>query len=220
MTLARVRRVKVLALPTASLIIIFAIAAFAVVRSPSDASVRRTGGARGRGRAQSLSSTGTRQDSARAASTNASRTGSGPSGPILRAELPRAGRIADAQRAGQPAGVQVATAQALGVPVSFTNDLGIRFVLVPAGTFLMGSPKEEAGRGSDEDQHVVTFTTCLYVATTEVTNAQFREFRSDHRSLQCGRAGASPGRRRTQELAVRRQRAGRSQRCNALHAGR
>ena len=34
---------------------------------------------------------------------------------------------------------QVAAAEKLGVPVALENSVGIRFVLIPAGTFLMGS---------------------------------------------------------------------------------
>ena len=37
---------------------------------------------------------------------------------------------------------QIAEAKKHGVPVAFENDLGMRFVLIPAGTFLMGSPEE------------------------------------------------------------------------------
>ena len=37
-------------------------------------------------------------------------------------------------------------AERLVVPVKFENDLGMRFVLIPAGKFLMGSPKDEEGR--------------------------------------------------------------------------
>ncbi len=38
---------------------------------------------------------------------------------------------------------QIAEAKKHGVPVAFENDLGMRFVLIPAGTFLMGSPEDD-----------------------------------------------------------------------------
>ena len=46
---------------------------------------------------------------------------------------------------------QIAEAKKHGVPVAFENDLGMRFVLIPAGTFLMGSPEDEEGRGRRRD---------------------------------------------------------------------
>ena len=33
---------------------------------------------------------------------------------------------------------QIAEAKKHGVPVAFENDIGMRFVLIPAGTFLIG----------------------------------------------------------------------------------
>jgi formylglycine-generating enzyme required for sulfatase activity len=58
----------------------------------------------------------------------------------------------------------------------------MRFVLIPAGTFTMGSPPTEKGRSADEVPHEVTLTRAWYLQTTEVTNAQFRRFRPTHDS--------------------------------------
>ncbi|MFW6163057.1 MAG: SUMF1/EgtB/PvdO family nonheme iron enzyme [Planctomycetota bacterium] len=53
------------------------------------------------------------------------------------------------------------------------DDVVIRFVLVPAGTFTMGSPKDEPGRGRFEGpQHKVTLAKPFYLSATEVTQAQ------------------------------------------------
>jgi len=49
------------------------------------------------------------------------------------------------------------------------------FVLIPAGTFTMGSPESEYDRDSDETQHTVTLTTPFHVSATEVTNQQYAE---------------------------------------------
>jgi formylglycine-generating enzyme required for sulfatase activity len=49
------------------------------------------------------------------------------------------------------------------------------WVEVPAGTFRMGSPPEEAGRAGDEPQHSVTLTRAFAIQTTEVTRGQFAE---------------------------------------------
>jgi formylglycine-generating enzyme required for sulfatase activity len=54
------------------------------------------------------------------------------------------------------------------------NSLGMEFVLIPAGMFIMGSPLEEAYRGLSEVQHPVTITRPFYMQTTEVTVDQWR----------------------------------------------
>ena len=57
---------------------------------------------------------------------------------------------------------------------TYTNSLGQTFNLLPAGTFTMGSPSDEAGRDSDEGpQHQVTLTQSFYMQTTEVTQSQW-----------------------------------------------
>lgn len=53
------------------------------------------------------------------------------------------------------------------------NSLGMEFVLIPAGTFIMGSPTNEARRYKSEDQHQVTITKSFYMQTTEVTLSQW-----------------------------------------------
>ena len=55
-----------------------------------------------------------------------------------------------------------------------SNSLGMTFRLIPAGTFVMGSPTDELGRDSDETQYTVTLTRAYYVQTTEVTQGQWQ----------------------------------------------
>jgi formylglycine-generating enzyme required for sulfatase activity len=57
------------------------------------------------------------------------------------------------------------------------NSLGMEFVLIPAGEFIMGSPESEPSRdpGASEIQHKVTLTRPFYMQTTEVTLAQWRQ---------------------------------------------
>lgn len=55
-----------------------------------------------------------------------------------------------------------------------TNSLGMKLVLVPAGSFLMGSPPHEAGRGPDENQVQVTISRPFLIGQTEVTQDQWR----------------------------------------------
>lgn len=54
-----------------------------------------------------------------------------------------------------------------------TNSLGMKFVLIPPGTFIMGSPKEELGHDYTEEQHKVTITKGFYLQATEVTQGQW-----------------------------------------------
>ncbi|CAN2050608.1 formylglycine-generating enzyme [Candidatus Magnetomoraceae bacterium gMMP-1] len=59
---------------------------------------------------------------------------------------------------------------------------GMDFVWIPKGCFKMGSPESEKGRGSDEGP---VYEVCLdgfWMGKYEVTNAQYRKFKSNHNS--------------------------------------
>ncbi|MDX1964200.1 MAG: SUMF1/EgtB/PvdO family nonheme iron enzyme [Pirellulales bacterium] len=58
----------------------------------------------------------------------------------------------------------------------FTNSIGMKFALIPAGEFLMGSPKTEEGRDDGETQHRVKITKPFYLGAYEVTRGQFAKF--------------------------------------------
>ncbi len=60
-------------------------------------------------------------------------------------------------------------------PKAMTNTLGMQFVLIPPGSFLMGSPKEEKERKGDETQHKVKLTKGFYLGTCPVTQEQWKE---------------------------------------------
>jgi formylglycine-generating enzyme required for sulfatase activity len=77
---------------------------------------------------------------------------------------------------------QIACAKRHQVAVAFENDLGMRFVLIPEGTFWMGSPEGEKGRYKGETRHRVTLTRPFYLGVTEVTNGQYRRWKRDHDS--------------------------------------
>ncbi len=49
-----------------------------------------------------------------------------------------------------------------------------RLCKVPKGSFMMGSPATESGRGTDETQHMVTLTTDVWMADSEVTQKQWQ----------------------------------------------
>ena len=54
------------------------------------------------------------------------------------------------------------------------NSIGMKFVLIPKGTFLMGSPPDEEGREDDEPQHEVTITRDFHLGVYEVTQSQYK----------------------------------------------
>jgi formylglycine-generating enzyme required for sulfatase activity len=55
-----------------------------------------------------------------------------------------------------------------------TNSIGMKFVSIAAGSFQMGSPSSEKGHQSDETQHRVKLSKSFLMATTEVTQKQWR----------------------------------------------
>ena len=72
---------------------------------------------------------------------------------------------------------QEAWAKHLGVPVEYTNSLGMKFRLIPPGEFLMGSADNEAGASLNEKpQHQVRLTRPMLMGLHEVTVGQFRNF--------------------------------------------
>src|SRR5262245_29442913 len=81
---------------------------------------------------------------------------------------------------------------AVALPETVRNSIGITLALIPAGTFLMGSPQEEQRRSKDEDQHEVEITKPFYLAVFPVTQGQFRRvkgynpsfFSSDGRGME------------------------------------
>ncbi len=58
---------------------------------------------------------------------------------------------------------------------AWRSPLGIDFVWVPAGTFVMGSPEGEAGRFDDERQRAVTISQGFWLGKYEVTQGEWEE---------------------------------------------
>lgn len=54
------------------------------------------------------------------------------------------------------------------------NGTKFDFAWCPPGTFMMGSPDYESGRGDDEVRHQVTLTKGFWIGTTEVTQGQWK----------------------------------------------
>lgn len=58
---------------------------------------------------------------------------------------------------------------------TITNTIGMNFVIIPAGTFMMGSPDNDRTSYDDEKpQHQVTISGSFYMQTTEVTQGQWK----------------------------------------------
>jgi hypothetical protein len=57
----------------------------------------------------------------------------------------------------------------------FTNRLDMKFVLIPSGSFVMGSPPDEKGRYDNEKRHNVTISKPFYMQTTQVTQGQWKK---------------------------------------------
>lgn len=55
------------------------------------------------------------------------------------------------------------------------NLIGMEFVLIPKGTFLMGTPENETEREDDETLHQVTISRLFYLQATPVTQKQWEE---------------------------------------------
>src|SRR5271155_5744887 len=92
--------------------------------------------------------------------------------------------------------VSLVVALASGVPIhaqakkepskDFTNSIGMKFVWIPPGSFLMGSPKEEKERqpfGTDETQHKVTLAKGFYLCIHLVTQEQWQEVMGNNPSF-------------------------------------
>ena len=93
----------------------------------------------------------------------------------------------DAEQAKQH---QAAWAKYLGVPVEYTNSLGMKFRLIPPGEFTMGSTAEEIAAAlkevgedkhwqecikSESPQHKVILTQPIYLGVNEVTQAEYEK---------------------------------------------
>jgi formylglycine-generating enzyme required for sulfatase activity len=76
--------------------------------------------------------------------------------------------------AGTPA-IAGLTSSPLGLATFTSPTLGAKFVLIPAGTFMMGSPASEMQRNDDEKQYQVTISRPFYMQITEVTRAQWKK---------------------------------------------
>ncbi len=76
-----------------------------------------------------------------------------------------------------------------GLPERITAPDGTVMVLLRPGAFTMGASRREPGQRANERLHPVKLVRPYYLATTEVTNEQFRRFRANHDSGRYGSIG-------------------------------
>jgi formylglycine-generating enzyme required for sulfatase activity len=76
--------------------------------------------------------------------------------------------------------------EAAETPPVIRTGQGQEMILIRGGRFRMGAPRREPGRRSNETQYDVELTRPYYLATEEVSNREFREFRPGHRSGTAG----------------------------------
>ena len=74
---------------------------------------------------------------------------------------------------------ELATYKAGGRRVWTVDGIDYAFRWCPPGTFMMGSPSNEAGRDNDEKQHEVTLTHGFWMLETEVTQAMWQSVMGD-----------------------------------------
>lgn len=86
--------------------------------------------------------------------------------------IPTGGGAQTAEQAA-PAVVESATPPEGGEPLILA-DLGLELLPIPAGTFTMGSPANESGRGSDEGPPTQVTLREFWLGKTEVTQAQWQ----------------------------------------------
>jgi formylglycine-generating enzyme required for sulfatase activity len=67
-------------------------------------------------------------------------------------------------------------------PKTITNSIGMKLLLIPKGTFQMGSPPGEQGALDEEHQHEVTLTRDYYLGAFEVTQAQYMKIMEENPS--------------------------------------
>jgi formylglycine-generating enzyme required for sulfatase activity len=78
-----------------------------------------------------------------------------------------------ARRGLQLAGDLAVSHVAPTLNIDLGNNVTMKLVLIPAGKFMMGSPKDEKDRGKDENQHEVTISKPFYMGVYEVTQEQW-----------------------------------------------
>jgi formylglycine-generating enzyme required for sulfatase activity len=92
---------------------------------------------------------------------------------------PGAGTAAAAVAGASPAGPAPVGA---ALTPSVRTKGGADLKLLPPASFTMGSPRRESGRRANEAQRAVELRRRFYLGSHEVTNGEYKQFRTQHRS--------------------------------------
>ena len=82
-------------------------------------------------------------------------------------------KVPDARVWVKKARVVLAKLEKIADRTDWESPLGMEFVWIPAGEFLMGSPSHEEGRDSDERQHEVRISQGFWMGKYEVTQGEW-----------------------------------------------
>ena len=94
-----------------------------------------------------------------------------PAAPVARGVNPRAGKLV---LAGLAAALGLVLAAWWSLGSSGTNSLDMEFVWIPAGEFLMGTPRDDGDTGDDETRHEVRISRGFWLGKYEVTQGEWR----------------------------------------------
>ena len=78
-------------------------------------------------------------------------------------------------------------ARAAAIPPVIQGPQGQELRLIEPGRFRAGAPRREPGRRANETLRDIELTRAFYMATREVSNREFRQFKAGHRSGRAGR---------------------------------
>lgn len=67
-------------------------------------------------------------------------------------------------------------------PKIIMNSIGMKLTGIPAGTFMMGSPRDEEERDDKEERHEVEITKPFYMGVCEVTQSQYAAVVGENKS--------------------------------------
>ena len=74
-------------------------------------------------------------------------------------------------------------------PKEITNSIGMKLALIPAGKFMMGSPKDEKDRNTVEEQHEVSITKPFHLGVYVVTQAEYEKVMGNNPSWFSAKGG-------------------------------
>ena len=84
--------------------------------------------------------------------------------------------------AGAASGAAVVATAPQAVTPTIRAKSGAELRLLGPASFTLGSPRRESGRRANESQRAVQLQRRFYLGTREVSNGEFKQFRSQHRS--------------------------------------